>query len=213
MENPTQDVLCCHYKFGFGPLFSIFRGGFSKSSLMSPPLTLPRSSGYPCGITINNQSSRLSAFSSLQPQTMDGRAADHIKGGSPSSSLCRLPPTMCLYSAIRDPACRATCTSTSTTYCYLFFALPAPAASCLQTALRPPTVASFLIPPRADPLLSSKSVASFFKSTQLSAVAASHPVSGATPPASVLPPAAPCYRRLATANRRLRTLTKAHELG
>jgi len=46
-------------------------------------------------------------------------------------------------------------------------------ADCLLHCLRPPapkTVASFLIPPRADPLLSIKSVASFFKKSQMSKV-------------------------------------------
>jgi len=60
----------------------------------------------------------------------------------------------------------------------LYHAIPCPllpcAACCLPSAAfrplpqspsSPPTVASFLILPRADPLLSSKSVASFFKSS------------------------------------------------
>jgi len=43
------------------------------------------------------------------------------------------------------------------------FCLPPTAFCCLPFAFRPPTVASFPIFPRADPLLSIKSVASFFK--------------------------------------------------
>src|SRR5271157_440604 len=35
MENPTQDVLCCQYRFGFGPIFSPFFPDFSIYLLTS----------------------------------------------------------------------------------------------------------------------------------------------------------------------------------
>ncbi len=35
-QNPTQDVLCCHHTFGFGPFFCTSRPGISESLLISP---------------------------------------------------------------------------------------------------------------------------------------------------------------------------------